>query len=311
MKYKKLIITGILAAALAVSAATVYAVDATTEIVDDGLTEEEYYAGFTHLDPDKVFDPNADSGAEKTSKPAGPDVFDKKPDTTQTEKTAPASGQEYSDKDKEYFESFEHLDPDKVFDPNANPGADKVSRPAGPNVFDHMNQDNSNLSETAVAAGWQQPYNDYRYRYVHEDGSYTTNGWETIDGERYYFDENGFFRSGWIQDNGATYYCNASGHMKTGWVMVDGIYYFMANDGVRCYGWIFVDNDWYYMHPVNGQMQAGWIHTNGNTYFCNASGKMVTGWFKLEDGYHYCNEDKNDGRLIDNAETRRIAAEMI
>lgn len=340
---------------MGISATVVSAADSTTVIVDDGMTDEEYYSSFEHLDPDKVFDPNTNTGADKVSKPAGPDVFDKVPDESMAEEVVSEGNvsrnemSEESDLDKteesletedlevieedtaipesfedeegaggeteeetnqadedllrdqEYFGAFTHLDPEAAFDPDAIPGAEKVSEPAGPDVF------GAAARQSTIPGRWQQPYGDYRYRYVHNDGTYTTNEWEWIDGYWYYFDANGFFKAGWIQYKGNTYYCNASGHMETGWVMVDGIYYFMANDGVRCYGWIFVDNDWYYMHPTTGQMQAGWIHTNGNTYFCNASGRMVTGWFELDDGFHYCSEDIYDGKLIDNKGTRMVA----
>lgn len=38
---------------------------------------------------------------------------------------------------------------------------------------------------TTSKTGWKQDKNGWWY--VHADGSYTKNGWETIDGEKYYF----------------------------------------------------------------------------------------------------------------------------
>lgn len=65
--------------------------------------------------------------------------------------------------------------------------------------------------------------------YLHQNGSYTKNDFETIKGQTYYFDGNGYMVTGWKQVNKKWYYFNGSGYMlKKQWV---GNYYF-EEDGV-------------------------------------------------------------------------------
>ena len=46
-------------------------------------------------------------------------------------------------------------------------------------------------------AGWIQ--NGSRWWYRHQDDSYTTNGWEYINGQWYYFDQSGWMVTGWLK----------------------------------------------------------------------------------------------------------------
>lgn len=59
----------------------------------------------------------------------------------------------------------------------------------------------------------------------HADGSYTTNGWEKINGVWYRFDYSGWMQTGWVKD-GSWYYLDGSGAMKTGWMKVSGKWYY-------------------------------------------------------------------------------------
>lgn len=52
--------------------------------------------------------------------------------------------------------------------------------------------------------GWQLDKNGWWY--AHADGSWTTNGWETINGHKYYFDNSGYAVTGWREINGDWYY---------------------------------------------------------------------------------------------------------
>lgn len=82
--------------------------------------------------------------------------------------------------------------------------------------------------EASSAGGtWQQ--GDGGWWYEHADGSYTTNGWEEIDGQWYAFDENGYMRTGWFQDGDKWYYLNDDGTMARD-TDVDG--YHLGSDGV-------------------------------------------------------------------------------
>ena len=52
-----------------------------------------------------------------------------------------------------------------------------------------------------------------KYWYRHQDGSYTINDFEIINGQTYYFDGNGFMVTGWQKINNKDYYFNESGAM--------------------------------------------------------------------------------------------------
>lgn len=56
--------------------------------------------------------------------------------------------------------------------------------------------------------------------YQHEDGSYTKNGWEYIDGYWYRFDERGYRMSAkWILEDGSLFYLEDDGRMAAGGVV--------------------------------------------------------------------------------------------
>lgn len=71
--------------------------------------------------------------------------------------------------------------------------------------------------------------NTEKWWYRHDDGSYTMNNWEKINGEWYFFDKDGWMQTGWIQSpySNEWFYCYS-----------DGI---MAHD-CDLYGWRFDSN---------------------------------------------------------------------
>ena len=90
-----------------------------------------------------------------------------------------------------------------------------------------------------------------RWWYRHADGSYTTSGWEEIDGQKYYFDSAGWMVTGWIQSDGDWYYLDSSGVMVTNaWV---GNYYLKSNGEMAVSEW--VDDGKYYVNS-NGEWIA-------------------------------------------------------
>ena len=105
-----------------------------------------------------------------------------------------------------------------------------------------------------------------RWWYKHNNGSYTTNGWEQINGKWYHFDRSGWMQTGWVKSSGSWYYLNNSGAMQTGW----------AKSG----------NSWYYLNG-SGAMQTGWLKTGGSWYYLNGSGAMKTGWFTVSGKWYY------------------------
>lgn len=111
-------------------------------------------------------------------------------------------------------------------------------------------------TKTRQPAQWIQSGNRWWYR--HEDGGYTRNGFETINGKTYYFDAAGWMVTGWKQVGEDWYYFNASGEMVTNVWVED---YYLGEDGVMA--------------------TDTWI---GN-YYVDASGKWVP------------NKGKEDGEL--------------
>ena len=70
-----------------------------------------------------------------------------------------------------------------------------------------------------------------RWWYRHNNGSYTSNGWELINGKWYHFDRSGWMQTGWVKSSGSWYYLNSSGSMQTGWFTVSGKWYYAYSSG--------------------------------------------------------------------------------
>ena len=85
-----------------------------------------------------------------------------------------------------------------------------------------------------------------RWWYKHSDGSYTTNGWEQINGTWYYFDSEGWMKTGWIKEYGKWYYLDDSGAMKTGLQTIGGNEYYLSTSGAMQTGWQNIGDDTYF-----------------------------------------------------------------
>ena len=86
-----------------------------------------------------------------------------------------------------------------------------------------------NPVKPTVQATWVQSGSSWWYK--HADGSYTTNGWEKINGTWYYFDQAGWMATGWVKDNGTWYYLKDNGAMATGWYKVADKWYYSYASG--------------------------------------------------------------------------------
>ncbi|OON87158.1 hypothetical protein BXO88_04610 [Oribacterium sp. C9] len=64
----------------------------------------------------------------------------------------------------------------------------------------------------------------YGWWYRNADGSWTSNGWQLINGKYYYFNSQGYMKTGWIYWNNQYYYCGADGAMLTNTTTPDGYY---------------------------------------------------------------------------------------
>ena len=83
-------------------------------------------------------------------------------------------------------------------------------------------------------AQWVQTNGKWWYR--HQDGSYTRNNFEYIDGHWYYFNGNGYMVKGWKKVGSKWYYFNNKGYMlKNQWF---GDYYFESSGAMATNKWI-------------------------------------------------------------------------
>ena len=163
----------------------------------------------------------------------------------------------------------------------------------------------------AVVAVNQWIRNGNRWWYRHADGSYTTNGWEVINGAWYYFDGAGWMVTGWVKLSGTWYYLTGSGAMATGWIQTGGTWYYMNASGAMVTdtwignnyvdgsgawipgkvkaqaGWVQNGNRWWYRHADGSYTTNGWEVINGAWYYFDGAGWMVTGWVKLSGTWYY------------------------
>ena len=150
-----------------------------------------------------------------------------------------------------------------------------------------------------------------RWWYRHADGSYTTNGWEVINGAWYYFDGAGWMVTGWLKRPSGWYYLTGSGAMATGWIQLGSTWYYLNESGtmqadtwignnyvdgsgawipgkVKAQtGWIQSGNRWWYRHADGRYTTNGWEVINGAWYYFDGAGWMVTGWVKLSGTWYY------------------------
>ena len=110
-----------------------------------------------------------------------------------------------------------------------------------------------------------------RWWFKHNDGSYTSNGWEKINRTWYRFDNSGWMQTGWVKD-GSWYYLDGSGAMKTGWLKDNGSWYYLQDSGAMKTGWMKVSGKWYYAYS-SGALAINTTTPDG--YRVNANGEWI------------------------------------
>ena len=110
-----------------------------------------------------------------------------------------------------------------------------------------------------------------RWWFKHNDGSYTSNGWEKINRTWYHFDGSGWMQTGWVKD-GSWYYLDGSGAMKTGWLKDNGSWYYLDGSGAMKTGWFTVSGKWYYAYS-SGALAINTTTPDG--YRVNYNGEWV------------------------------------
>ena len=153
--------------------------------------------------------------------------------------------------------------------------------------------------------------NGNRWWYRHADGSYTTNGWEVINGAWYYFDGAGWMVTGWLKRPSGWYYLTESGAMATGWIQLGSTWYYLNESGMMQAdtwignnyvdgsgawipgkvkaqaGWIQSGSRWWYRHADGSYTRNNWEMINGSWYYFDGAGWMVTGWLKQGSTWYY------------------------
>ena len=145
-----------------------------------------------------------------------------------------------------------------------------------------------------------------KWWYRHQNGSYTVNGFETINTKTYYFDSNGYMVTGWKKIKNKYYYFNKSGNIvKDAWVgnyyiQKDGTmaantwiggYYFDSNGLWTPDQWILKNGKYWYRHQNGGYTINNFETINGETYYFDDEGYMTVGWKKVGNVWYYFNKD--------------------
>ena len=138
----------------------------------------------------------------------------------------------------------------------------KVKKEAAKKEYNKVSEAYKLKVRLASKGSWIQSSGRWWYR--HNNGSYTSNGWELINGKWYHFDRSGWMQTGWVKSSGSWYYLNNSGDMQIGWAKVG--------------------NSWYYLNG-SGAMQTGWFTVSGKWYYAYSSGALAVNT-TTPDGYH-------------------------
>ena len=138
--------------------------------------------------------------------------------------------------------------------------------------------------------GWSK--NSIGWWYTNEDGSYSKNKWQKINGKWYHFDSAGYMQTGWQSIDGSWYYFKPGnyGHMVTGWQEIGGTwYYFDNNTGAMAYYewregyWLDGDGAWRYKYI------GSWHKSGSRWWFGDSSGWSAKNTDQWIDGkkYHF------------------------
>ena len=219
----------------------------------------------------------------------------------QTDETETAENRTAADKSREQIEPQTAQTGEQV-EPQTAQSGEQAASEAEPQA---------QVQPRAVVAVNQWIRNGNRWWYRHTDGSYTTNGWEVINGAWYYFDGAGWMVTGWLKRPSGWYYLTESGAMATGWIQLGSTWYYLNESGtmqadtwignnyvdgsgawipgkVKAQaGWVQSGSRWWYRHADGSYTTNGWEVINGAWYYFDGAGWMVTGWVKLSGTWYY------------------------
>lgn len=150
--------------------------------------------------------------------------------------------------------------------------------------------------------------------YKHNDGGYSTDNFEQVQGLWYYFDENGYLKAGWIIHDGKYYYMNEAhdgsyGAMKSGWQEINGAQYHFSEEHDGTFGQMTVG---WWTNPENGN-QYHFHELHDGAFGTMDRSQMISGYYLNEFGYHAIDDfsfvpekgliySGKDGLVVRNAE---------
>lgn len=187
---------------------------------------------------------------------------------------------------------------------------DVIDSVVNPDVSAPTDEEDSIDTSSKLLEGWNTDFTMFV-----KDGSYVTNSFEDIDGQKYYFDENGnkvtgiktigteayyFNESGVFQsnmqmhhdesmgltlyslkkENGQVHYYLENGMEYSGMAHLDGKIYYFEN-GVQSFGEKQVNGNWYNFKK-DGTLSVGFVNFGSSAKYYDNFGKRLQGTFQID-----------------------------
>ena len=187
---------------------------------------------------------------------------------------------------------------------------DVIDSVVNPDVSEPTDEKVSMDTSSKLLDGWNTDYTMFV-----KDGSYVTNSFEDIDGQKYYFDENGnkvtgiktigtdayyFDESGVLQSNmqknqdsstgtilyslkkedGQVHYYLENGLAFNGMTHLNGKIYYFEN-GVQSFGDKLVNGNWYNFRN-DGTLSVGFVNVGNSSKYYDNAGRRLQGTFQVD-----------------------------
>ena len=172
---------------------------------------------------------------------------------------------------------------------------DVIDSVVNPDVSAPTDEEDSIDTSSKLLEGWNTDYTMFV-----KDGSYVTNSFEDIDGQKYYFDENGNKVTGFKTIGTEAYYFNESGVLQSNMQMhqdestgltlyslkkEDGKIHYYLENGMEYNGMVHLDGKIYYFE--NGVQSFGEKQVNGNWYNFKKDGTLSVGFVNFGNSAKY------------------------
>lgn len=117
--------------------------------------------------------------------------------------------------------------------------------------------DVNEFTEDVLAVDKHWIFQDNKWWYKNDDGSFPKNEWKQVQGRWYRFDADGWMITGWFKDDkNEWYYLYNNGSMATGWLRDTQWYYLKQDTGVMAKDETLVIGAEKYSFGSNGHMES-------------------------------------------------------